>query len=206
MCSDNVQQSRLGLTVYVGSGCSCRAGPSEVMQPQQLQTVQAENKARPSNCEANGDNVFVLSQPSKAASSYPAAHDSVAVVDTTSTVARADLELPITPSGSPVGAVESSLHQGSQQNDKHQDGLSKSQGHQRCAEGQVGGQVDSQLGVVSPSLDVTPVHHRCAIGSQSMLSVGASPIDLLTPSTGAVSTVATPTFSESSEVCDLTQD
>lgn len=176
------------------------------MQPQQLQTAKVDSKARLTNSEASGDNIFVLSQPSKDASSYPAGHDPVAALDSTSTVARADLELPITPSGSPVGAVKSSLHQGGQQNDKQQGDLSMSQERQLSASGQVAGQVDNQMRAVSPCLDVTPVHHRYAIGLQSMLSVGASPIDLLTPSTAAVSTVATPTFSESSEVCDLTQD
>lgn len=176
------------------------------MQPRQLHSAKADSEARPSNSEASGDIVFVFSQPIKAASNHPAGLDQVAALSSSSTVARAGVELSITPSGRPVGAVESSLHQGGQQHDTEQHVLSMSQGLQRSAAGQVDGQVDSQLGALSPNLDVTPVHHRCAIGLQSMLSVDATPIDLLTPSTGAVSTVATPTFSESSEVCDLTQD
>lgn len=175
------------------------------MQSQQLLTIKADSKARPPNREASGDNVFVLSQLTKAARKQAAGHD-LAALGSTSTAARVDLQLAITPSSSPVGVVESSLHQGGQQNDEQQRGLNVSQERQRNVRGQDDGRVDSRMGAVSPSLDVTPVQHRCAIRLQSMLSVDASPIDLLTPSTGAVSTIATPTFSESSEVCDLTQD
>ena len=175
------------------------------MQSQQLLTVKADSKACPPGREASGDNVFVLSQPTKAASKQAAGHD-LAALGSISTAARVDLQLAITPSGSPVGVVESSLHQGGQQNDEQQRGLNVSQERQRNVRGQDDGHVDSRMGTVSPSHDVTPVHQRCAIRLQSMLSVDASPIDLLTPSTGAVSTIATPTFSESSEVCDLTQD
>ena len=57
--------------------------------------------------------------------------------------------------------------------------------------------------------DVTPASdaNRLQPGPMGhyMTGVGASPIDLLTPSTGAASTVDTPTFSESCEILDLTQ-
>ena len=51
--------------------------------------------------------------------------------------------------------------------------------------------------------DLTPVH--CIANVQWQSRVVASPIDLVTPSSGVASTVATPTFSKSGDLVDLTQ-
>ena len=48
----------------------------------------------------------------------------------------------------------------------------------------------------------TPAQQGSSLHWQSR--VDASPIDLVTPSSGVASSVATPTFSETGEVCDLT--
>lgn len=166
------------------------------MQPQQSQ---ADSKDVSSHSKTSDDSVS-LSNPlaTQAASKQPAGHDGAAP-DSASTVAWADLQIPMTPSDNPVWIVQSGSPQVGQQHARQQDDLIMSQGRHRSA----AGQASSQAGAVLPSIDATPPHFRCRL--QRRLSLGDSPIDLLTPSTGAASTVATPNFSECSEVCDLTQ-
>ena len=162
------------------------------MQPQQSQAAKADSIDLSSHRKTSDDNIHVVSPvATKAASKQPAGHDGAAP-DTASTVAWADLQIPITPSDSLVLAVQSGSPQEGQQQADHQDGLSMSQRRQRGAAGQVGSQGEAVL----PSMNATPLHRL-----QRRLTLDASPIDLLTPSTGAASTVATPTFSERSEVC-----
>lgn len=169
------------------------------MQPQQSHAAEADSTDVSSHSRTSNDSVR-LSDPlaTKAASKQPADHDGAAP-DSVSTVARADLQIPMTPSANPVWVVQSGSPQEGQQQDDQQDGLITSQGRHRSA----AGQASSQAGAVLPSIDATPPYSRCRL--QRRLNLDASPIDLLTPSTGAASTVATPTFSEWSEVCDLTQ-
>ena len=57
-------------------------------------------------------------------------------------------------------------------------------------------------GIDRLTASATPAQKGSSLHWQSR--VDASPIDLVTPSSGVASTVATPTFSETGEVCDLT--
>lgn len=167
------------------------------MQPQQSQAARADSTDLPAHSQTcDGRDDLLSPQATKAVSTQPAGHDAP---DSTSTVAWADLQIPKTPSDNPLWGAQSWSPQKGQQQADQEGGLSRSQGRQRNAAGQAG----SQTGAVLPSINATPSYHKCRL--QHRLSLGASPIDLWTPSTGAVSSVATPTFSELSGVCDLTQ-
>lgn len=106
-----------------------------------------------------------------------------------------DLDSPTTPSGCPVEVAQPRSRPGQLQDDR-----SDACGMLPARQENVAAPSGSQEGVV-PCMAGAPSHHLCSL----QRTPGASPIDLLTPSTGAASTVATPTFSELSEVCDLTQ-
>ena len=148
-----------------------------------------DSKDLTSHSKTSDDDVHVLGPlATKAASKQPAGHDGA--------VPDSDLQIPVNPSGNLGWAVQ--FGQDGQQQADQQDGLRMSQGNQRNPAGQPG----SQAGAVSLNINATPSHQRCSF--QRRLSLDASPIDLLTPSPGAADSVATPTFSEWSEVCDLT--
>ncbi|KAL0048711.1 hypothetical protein WJX82_009391 [Trebouxia sp. C0006] len=141
------------------------------------------------------------------------ARDSTAAPDTASTVVYGDIEVPISPADSPVTHPQTDLRQHAISrvgDDLHElrpspDPLQLSS---PAPPHQIGGE-ETRATVHGRDLqhdggaDLTPVH--CIANVQWQSRVGASPIDLVTPSTGVASTVATPTFSESGDLVDLTQ-
>ena len=162
------------------------------MRPEQLLDAETDSEDRPPN---TGNNVQLVTPQLTAASRQPAGYDAAA--PGSASTAWVDLDIPTTPLNNPVEVDQPCWRHAQLQGDPRE-ACSASQAHQRSVAGRV-----SSKGAAAPGLEVTPSGHAGRL--QHTLSLGASPIDLLTPSTGAASTVATPTFSEMSEVCDLTQ-
>ncbi len=140
------------------------------------------------------------------------AGDSAAAPDTGSTVVWGDLEVSISPADSPVTHAQTDLRQHASRvgDDLHELRPSPDllQLSSPASVDQMGGE-ETCATMHGRSLqhdggaDLTPVHYVANVQWQSM--AGASPIDLVTPSSGVASTVATPTFSESGDLVDLTQ-
>ncbi|KAL0042957.1 hypothetical protein WJX79_005070 [Trebouxia sp. C0005] len=110
------------------------------------------------------------------------AGDSTAAPDTASTVVWGDIEVPISPADSPLSSPASPNQIGNEET------CTTMHGRDLQHDGRT---------------DLTPVHYMANVQWQS--KAGPSPIDLVTPSSGVASIVATPTFSESGDLVDLTQ-
>lgn len=133
--------------------------------------------------------------------------------DTPSTAVWGDLEISVSPADSPVASAPPGLRcvGCSSVTDNNQcDLLPELEQASVPTQARVGGSrleqhsletVNSATAVANS--ESTPAGRASSLRWQSRM--GASPIDLVTPSTGVASTVATPTFSESSELVDLTQ-
>ncbi|DBB04272.1 TPA: hypothetical protein ACH3X1_012770 [Trebouxia sp. C0004] len=140
------------------------------------------------------------------------AGDSAAAPDTASTVIWGDLEIPISPADSPVTHAQTDLHQHASRvgDDLHELQpspdplqLSSPASADQIGGGETGTTMHGRELQHDGGADLTPVH--CIANVQWQSRAGASPIDLVTPSSGVASTVATPTFSESGDLVDLTQ-
>ena len=127
---------------------------------------------------------------------------------TASTAFWGDLETPTIGSDSPAAVGQLDLcyadedHRPELQVDPEQSSMPRSARVGHTSLGQVGPVAVDGSDTEALMADTTPVYHASRL--QWHASMGASPIDLVTPSTGVASTVATPTFSESSDVVDLT--
>jgi hypothetical protein len=138
------------------------------------------------------------------------AGDTAAAPDTASTVVYGDIKVPISPADSPVTHPQTDLHQHaiSRVGDELRPSPDPLQLSSPAPLNQIGGEEtcttmhgrDLQH---DGGADLTPVH--CIANVQWQSRVVASPIDLVTPLSGVASTVATPTFSESGDLVDLTQ-
>lgn len=140
------------------------------------------------------------------------AGDSTAAPDTASTVVWGDIEVPISPADSPVTHPQTDLRQHASRvgNDVHelQPSPEPLQLSSPASPNQIGNE-ETCTTMHGRDLqhdgrtDLTPVHYMANVQWQS--KAGPSPIDLVTPSSGVASIVATPTFSESGDLVDLTQ-
>ncbi len=143
------------------------------------------------------------------------AGDSAAAPDTASTVVYGDIEVPISPADSSVTHPQTDLRQHAisrMGNDLHElrpspDPLQLSS---PASPNQIGGEETETHSTMhgrdlqhDGRADLTPVH--CIANVQWQSRAIASPIDLVTPSSGVASTLATPVFSESDDLVDLTQ-
>lgn len=178
-------------TLYTTQNLWCRSGPGEVVPAGQLQAARSDNHQCASHTKTS-DEVQHVTPPPTAASRQPAGNEGP---NSAGTVAWGDLESPTTPSGWPIEAAQLRRRHGRPSDDQRE---ANSRAHQRN-----GAAASGSKGAVVPCRDAAARYDVCSL--QHIVSSSASPIDLLTPSTGAASTVATPTFSEMSEVCDLTQ-
>ena len=140
------------------------------------------------------------------------AGDSAAAPDTASTVVWGDIEVPISPADSPATHPQTDLcqHASGVGDDLHEPRQSPDplQLSSRASANQTGiGETCATLDGRDPQhdgrADLTPVQYIANVQWRSR--AGTSPIDLVTPSSGMASTVATPTFSESGDLVDLTQ-
>ena len=140
------------------------------------------------------------------------AGDTAAAPDSASTVVYGDIEVSISPADSPVTHPQTDLRQHASRVGDHLHELRPSpdplQLSSPASPNQIGNEA-TRATMHGRDLqhdgraDLTPVH--CIANAQWQSRVGASPIDLVTPSTGVASTVATPTFSESGDLVDLKQ-
>lgn len=138
-----------------------------------------------------------------------------AAPDTASTEVWGDLEVCLSPADSPAATMPSELQQppltrlldtlpelrpGAVQTPFATSGTEAGQSRLGQAFAAVHGH-----GVVDvmAEAELTPAHE--VANTRWQASWGTTPIDLVTPSTGIASSVATPTFSESSDLVDLTK-
>ena len=140
------------------------------------------------------------------------AGDSAATPDTASTVVWGDIEVPIFPADSPVTHPQTDLRQHASRvgDDLHELRpspdplqLSSPASADQTGDEETGSTMHGRDLQHDGRADLTPAHYIANVQWQSRAA--ECPIDLVTPSSGVASTVATPTFSESGDLVDLTQ-
>ena len=180
--------------------CVCRSGLGKAAHQDSRQVIEADDGGNGLSLQdEEEDEQHAIPWPGRLASD-------AAAPDTASTAVWGDWDIPISPAVSPVGGTASGqqAHAYSQRNDLQAQSQSTDQPHALYSHDQVDVMPRDDAALASSS-DASPTYRVRSL--QRRLSLSSSTIDLLTPSTGAasISTVATPTFSESCEVLDLTQ-